>query len=245
MNSKETLDTSFTELPLDEQLRTLAGDNDLKSRVSMEGVQYTAESVIDKNTFYRKITMGMLYLMFTLIAAITIAILVIGYVSVRPPITLTYSIDNDGNIVELAPIDVAGMTDADLLDWATKRAMNIHELSFHDWEDHVQSMSSYFTEEGHVNYQWALKKSDLFRRITENNQVSWAEPASAPRIRKAEVINGVFTWVVDMEFYVYIGGGNKSTIPVLASAVMVVQRTDKAVNNYGVLINQYLADVKE
>lgn len=237
--------TEFKNLPMEEQLKIIAGDKKTKSRISMEGVNYTAEPILDKNSFYRNVTKGMMFLSIALVTAITVAIIVITYVSARPPITLTYSIDNNGNIVELSPVEVAGMTDADLLDWAVQRAMSIHELSFHDWEDHVNSMAAHFTPEGFINYQWALKKSDLFTRVIDNEQVSWAEPASAPRIRKAEVINGVFTWVVDMEFHVFIGGGGKSTVPVLASSVMVIQRTDKAVNNYGVLINQYLADVKE
>lgn len=231
----------FQDLPLEEQLKLAVGNVNLNKAIVSEGVPYAGGGVLNNNLWYRRISYGLILLLVLMVVAISALAWSLSNVAMREPLTLTYSIDSQGNIVELEPIDRPGVTDAKAASWAVNSAINIQALSFYDYEDHIASLKSTFTPKGHTNYVNALRSSAMFRRVVDNNLTSWAEPVTAPIVTFSDLNEGVYTWRVEFDMRLFIGGGNIKTQPTLVKVTAIVKRTTTPANNYGLLIDGYIA----
>jgi intracellular multiplication protein IcmL len=228
------------QLSNDEKLKLIISKKANLRVMSSDGTPQSSEVILEANWWYRTLAKWCLIVAVSLSGVLIVSIIALYTVATRPPITLGYSIDSDGTIVELQPIGIPSMTNAQVLSWASQRARDIHKLSFVDWQDHVDEMRQHFTSEAHVNYQYALKQSDVFDSVVQNNQVSWAEPISAPQLVESGLENGAWTWIVKMNLNLYIGGGDLPTTATEVEPTMRIKRVSRANNLSGVVVTQYL-----
>lgn len=204
-------------------------------------VPASAQVVFQDKEWYKNFAKLSLFSLILVSACAVAVSLALAFVMTRPPETLSYLMDEDGRIVKLDSVRNPSLTEAEVLNWAAKKIDDIHRLSFTDYVDHVQSQRADFTPQAFVEYQKALLASKSLEKVKADNLVMWAVPKEAPKITAAKVVNGVFTWVVTMKITQFMGGGNYVTNGTDMEVTMVIERTSRARNLSGVVINKYLA----
>lgn len=201
----------------------------------------SAHVVMEAKEWYQKFAK---FTLFGLVGvSISTALIAISLVVVtsRPPVTLSYLMDGDGRVVRMDSIRNPSLTEAEVLNWAAKRIKDIHTLTFTDYVDHIQSLRDDFTPEAYDNYQYALLNSKNLEKVKRDRLMMWAVPTSAPRITQAKVVDGKFTWVVEMDLDQFMGGGSFITSASPIKGIMVVERVSRARNLSGVVVSKYLA----
>lgn len=201
----------------------------------------SAQVVLEASEWYRNFAKLTLFALVGVSICAAVIAVTLGIVTSRPPLTLSYLMDGDGRVVRMESIRNPSLTEAEVLNWAAKRIKAIHTLTFTDYVDHIQSLRDDFTPEAYDNYQYALLNSKNLEKVKRDRLMMWAEPKSAPRITEAKVVNGKFTWVIEMNLDQYMGGGKFVTSATPIKGIMVVERVSRARNLSGVVISKYLA----
>lgn len=225
--ARERREASIRSTPLRSSKRTLAPSS--------------AHVVLEAKEWYRGFAKLALYALVGVAFCAAMISIALAAVTSRPPETLSYLMDRDGRVVQLQSERRPTLTETQVLNWAAKRMKAIHTLTFTDYVDHVQSLRGDFTPEAFDNYQRALLASKNLEKVKNERLVMWAEPISAPRITQAKVINGKYTWVIEMHINQYMGGGEFVSSATPIKGIMVVERTSRARNLAGIVISKYLA----
>ncbi|MFA0809411.1 DotI/IcmL family type IV secretion protein [Microbulbifer epialgicus] len=204
-------------------------------------VPASAQIVFDDKEWRKNFSKLTLFaLLFSLAAAAAVSA-TLAYVLTRPPETLSYAVDEDGRVVPLMSVRDPSLTETEVLNWAAEKVNDIHRLSFTDYVDHIQSQRADFTVEAFDEYQRALLASKSLEKVKAERLTMWSEPKEAPKILSAKVVNGKFTWVVEMRIIQYLGGGEYVANGTEMVSTIVVERTSRARNLSGVVISKYLA----
>tara|TARA_R110002074_G_scaffold400481_2_gene596052 strand:+ start:4729 stop:5463 length:735 start_codon:yes stop_codon:yes gene_type:complete len=210
-------------------------------RVPNCDIPASAQVVLENKEWYKSFAkLSLFALLFVSACAVSVSI-ALAYVMSRPPETLSYLMDEDGRIVQLESIRNPSLTETEVLNWAAGKIKAIHSLTFTDYVDHVQSLSADFTDTAFIEYQKALLSSKSLEKVKQDRLVMWADPKEAPKIISAKVVNGKFTWVVEMKITQYLAGGEYIANGTDMLATVVIERTSRARNLSGVVISQYLA----
>ena len=197
--------------------------------------------VLDNKEWYRSFAKISLYaLLFSTVCAASVSF-ALAYVMTRPPETLSYLMDEDGRVVKLESIRKPSLTNTEVSNWAADKILDIHSLTFTDYDDHIQTLRSNFTINAFNEYQKALKSSKSLEKIRSDRLVMWAEPKEAPKIVSAKETGGKFTWVVEMKITQFVGGGEYIANGTEMLATIVIERTSRTRNLSGVVISKYLA----
>lgn len=204
-------------------------------------VPASAQVVYQDKEWYKSFAkLSLFALLFSIVCAASVSV-ALAYVMSRPPETLSYLMDEDGRVVKLESIRNPSLTETEVLNWAAKKISDIHRLTFTDYVDHIQSQRADFTDQAFIEYQKALLASKSLEKVKADRLVMWAEPKEAPKIVDAKIVNGKFTWVVEMKITQYMGGGEYIANGTEMLATMVIERTSRARNLSGVVISKYLA----
>ncbi len=204
-------------------------------------VPASAHVVLENAAWYRQFAKLSLFALLFVAACAAAVSMALAYVATRPPETLSYLMDEDGRVVKLEAVRNPSLTETEVLNWAAAKIRAIHTLTFTDYVDHVQSLRADFTERAYLEYQKALLASKSLEKVKADRLAMWAEPLEAPKIVSAKVVNGRFTWVVEMKIKQVMGGGEYVSNGTELVATMVIERTSRARNLSGVVIAKYLA----
>jgi len=204
-------------------------------------VPSSAQVVLENKEWYKSFAkLSLFALLFVAACAASVSI-ALAYVMSRPPETLSYLMDEDGRVVKLESTRNPSLTETEVLNWAAGKIKAIHSLTFTDYVDHVQSLRADFTDPAFLEYQKALLSSKSLEKVKQDRLVMWADPKEAPKIISAKVVNGKFTWVVEMKITQYLAGGEYIANGTEMLATVVIERTSRARNLSGVVISKYLA----
>jgi len=204
-------------------------------------VPASAQVVIENIEWYRNFAKLSLFALLVVSACAASVSIALGYVMTRPPETLSYLMDEDGRVVKLESTRTQSLTETQVLDWAARKIGSIHSLTFTDYRDHVQSLRADFTKTAFLEYQRALLASKSLDKVKGDRLVMWAVPKEAPKLLSAKLVNGKFTWVVEMKITQYLAGGEYVASGTDMLATMTIERVSRARNLSGVVINKYLA----
>lgn len=186
------------------------------------------------------------YSLFTAIGALIIMFLSVTslmYVVTRPVEVLSYAADDKGHIIPMQPVRNPTLTDAHVLNWASSRVVDLHSFTFNGWRKEIQALSPYFIDEAYTNFIAALKDTSVIKKISNEKLLVTAVPSRAPIIVAKKIVNGVYTWRVELPIIQTIEGGNTASVNNNLLVTMVIQRVPRTETLDGIKIRSYL--VKE
>jgi len=204
---------------------------------------YSAQLLLEHQQWYMDLAKQSLKGSFFALIALCISFVLIVFLANREPIILSYIQNSNGSIIKLQPTNNPTLSDTELLNWSAERIRELHTLSFSDYKDHLRSLRRHFHTSSFNEYQEALLSSKTIAKLKEGQLNMYIEPLDAPKITDAGVVNGVYTWVVEMKILQSMGGGETSVSGRELVSTMVVKRTPRTNNIDGVMITKYL--VKE
>ncbi|MFT4058651.1 MAG: type IVB secretion system apparatus protein IcmL/DotI [Legionella sp.] len=155
-----------------------------------------------RNKFYkdsqRKV---MLALMVSLIVNLVSAFMLI-YMITHPPLPKYFATSINGRITPLFPLNEPNQSDSAVLQWANQAAIAAFTYNFVNYRDELQASSGFFTAEGWDQFLNALQQSNNLDAVKAKKLIVSAVATRAPIILQKGVLNGSYSWRVQMPILV-------------------------------------------
>jgi hypothetical protein len=197
-------------------------------------------TVLNRNSFYRDGYRVLLRI--SLVQSIVIALLVAGIVTLLLTVQtrqIYFATTSDGRIIDIVPLNEAYRSNADVIAWAAGTAQNIMRFGYHDYRQHLQQISSDFTETGWASFNKALKDANIIEAIEARKLVVTMDIEAAPEIKNAFVRNGVYTWYLEFPVTIKFDGAAPPG-DIHTTLVLQVVRVSTLQNPDGLSIEQWV-----
>lgn len=209
---------------------------------AQDAVPASAQVILEDRIYYRSFAKWSFFMAMGMAVLACILTIALVYVFTRPPLTVSYLQDHKGNLVTLRPLSQTELSEAEVLDWAADKILQLQKFSFADYRDHLIGLSDDFIPEAFDEYQKALIANKTIDRVKNDKLVKYAEPIEAPVLQSVKQTNGVLTWVITMKIREYMAGGNYASSSTELEAEITIKRTNKTKNLDGIRISKYLVN---
>jgi intracellular multiplication protein IcmL len=155
-----------------------------------------------RNEFYRdgqrKMVLGLL------ISILTNIVLggMLAYLLTHPPKPKYFATSINGRITPLFPLNEPNQSDSAVLQWANQAAIAAFTYNFVNYRDELQAASGFFTGEGWQQFLTALQQSNNLDAVKAKKLIVSAVATRAPIILQKGVLNGHYSWRVQMPLLV-------------------------------------------
>ncbi|WP_058533119.1 type IVB secretion system apparatus protein IcmL/DotI [Legionella saoudiensis] len=155
-----------------------------------------------RNKFYkdsqRKV---MLALLVALLVNLVLASMLV-YMVTHPPAPRYFATSINGRITPLFPLNEPNQSDSAVLQWANQAAIAAFTYNFVNYRDELQASSGFFTAEGWDQFLNALQQSNNLDAVKAKKLIVSAVATRAPIILQKGVLNGSYSWRVQMPILV-------------------------------------------
>jgi intracellular multiplication protein IcmL len=193
-----------------------------------------------RNNFYRDNYRKVLVALLVMVIANVILALAAVHVIKNPPMPKYFATSNDGRITLLHPLSAPVLSVNSITEWATRAATASYTFDFVNYRKSLQEASQYFTGTGWRSFERALVSSNNLKLVLSKKLVTTAVAQGAPVILKRGVLNGAYSWQVQLPMLVtYQSASMNVKQPLLVT--MLIRRVDVGNNPAGIAISQYIA----
>jgi intracellular multiplication protein IcmL len=160
------------------------------------------EQVNLRNQFYKdKHVTILLVLLLSIIVNIILGVSMF-YIFTHPPAPRYFATSINGRITPLFPLNEPNQSDSAVLQWANQAAIAAFTYNFVNYRDELQASSGFFTPEGWDQFLSALQNSNNLDAVKAKKLIVSAVATRAPVILQKGVLNGSFSWRVQMPILV-------------------------------------------
>ncbi len=155
-----------------------------------------------RNEFYkdsqRKVIMALLVAVFVN--------LVMGFMLVymlrNPPAPKYFATSINGRVTPLFALNEPNQSDSAVLQWANQAAIAAFTYNFVNYRDELQASSGFFTADGWDQFLTALQQSNNLDAVKAKKLIVSAVATRAPIILQKGLLNGSYSWRVQMPLLV-------------------------------------------
>jgi intracellular multiplication protein IcmL len=155
-----------------------------------------------RNQFYkdsqRKVILALLI---AIVVNIILASMLV-YMITHPPAPKYFATTINGRITPLFPLNEPNQSDSAVLQWANQAAIAAFTYNFVNYRDELQASSGFFTADGWDQFLNALQSSNNLDAVKAKKLIVSAVATRAPIILQKGVLNGSFSWRVQMPILV-------------------------------------------
>lgn len=155
-----------------------------------------------RNNFYRdgqrKIVLALIVSMLTNLIMISLLV----YIITHPPAPRYFATSINGRITPLFALEEPNQSDSAVLQWANQAAIAAFTYNFVNYREELQASSGFFTAEGWTQFLTALQESNNLDAVKAKKLVVSAVATRAPIILQKGVLNGRYSWRVQMPILV-------------------------------------------
>lgn len=198
------------------------------------------ELVRMRNEFYRDNYRRIVAILLLAFLIITLLISALIYVVTHPPAPKYFATDTTGRIIPLVPLNEPDLSTAALLQWANTAAVAAFTYNFVDYRAQLQAASEFFTPEGWQAYLQSLEASNDLVAVKAKNLVVSAVATGAPIITQRGIVDGRYTWQIQMPLLVTYQSASQIT-PQNLLVNMVITRVSTLDSPRGIGIAQFIA----
>lgn len=205
-------------------------------------VEDAVELVRLRNNFYRDNYRRVLLALLLMVIINIVLVGVVFYQASHIPSPQYFATTADGRIMPLYPLSEPMIAPAELLQWAERSAVAAHTYNFVDYRDALQKIQNNFTPDGWNFFEEALRGSRTLETVLAKKIVVSAVATGAPVVLDQGVINGRYSWKVQMPLLVtYQSSSEQTQQPVVVT--MVVTRVPSINNPRGIAIASFVESV--
>ena len=197
------------------------------------------KQVLLRNSFYQDRAHTVLgALVLSGVANLIMALAVLVFIFNPPPAEFIVA-NPDGSLIKTVPLSQPQKSDVMMRNFAANAASQINSLDWSNFATQLSAIRNLFTPEGWNEYKKGLDKTNIVKYITDNNLVMSAAITSVPQIAAQAVLNGKYTWKIEVPLILTFSGGtiNQSESK---KVTLVIQQVDFLESPNGVAIVQYL-----
>lgn len=159
-------------------------------------------TVAIRNAFYkdgqRKLLIALLLSVFLNFVLATL----LYYLLTHPPAPRYFATSISGRITPLFPLEEPNQSDSAVLQWANQAAIAAFSYNFVNYREELQASSGFFTAEGWTQFLNALQESNNLDAVKAKKLIVSAVATRAPIILQKGVLNGKYSWRVQMPILV-------------------------------------------
>jgi len=155
-----------------------------------------------RNTFYRDGQRKMMLMLLVSLIANGLMTFLLVYVMTHPPEPKYFATSIDGRITPLFALNEPNQSDSAVLQWANQAAVAAFTYNFVNYRTELQASSGFFTSEGWTQFLTALEESNNLDAVRVKKLIVSAVATSAPIILQKGVLNGRYSWRVQMPMLV-------------------------------------------
>lgn len=124
------------------------------------------------------------------------------YVIAHPPAPKYFATSINGRVTPLFPLSEPNQSDSAVLQWANQAAIAAFTYNFVNFRDELQASSGFFTAEGWDQFLDALQQSNNLDAVKAKKLIVSAVATRAPIILQKGLLNGHYSWRVQMPILV-------------------------------------------
>ena len=155
-----------------------------------------------RNKFYkdsqRKVILALLV---SLLVSLVLGSMLV-YILTHPPEPKYFATSVNGRITPLFPLSEPNQSDSAVLQWANQAAIAAFTYNFVNYRDELQASSGFFTAEGWDQFLSALQQSNNLDAVKAKKLIVSSVATRAPIILQKGVLNGSYSWRVQMPILV-------------------------------------------
>lgn len=185
---------------------------------------------------YRKLLNVLIFLAWVGVA-LSIVLGVMIYAPKQPDY---YASTTQGNVTPIHSLSEPVITSDYILKWASLVALGVLNLNFDKASTQLQAQRSKFTSGGWSALNSALKSSGFMAQITDNKLIASAVVDGAPVITLREIINGRFTWIVQLPLLINFTSASENSQEHLM-VTMTVKRVPVLAAPAGIQVSAFAA----
>ena len=160
------------------------------------------QEVTLQNRFYSDRQNKMLFALFIAVVTVFFVSLFMLYVVTHPPKAKYFATSINGRITPLTSLDEPNQSDSAILQWANQAAIASFSYNFVNDRDELLAASTYFTTDGWQQFIDALQASNNLDAVKAKKLIVSAVATRAPIILQKGVLNGSFSWRIQMPILV-------------------------------------------
>ncbi|MDR1057203.1 MAG: type IVB secretion system apparatus protein IcmL/DotI [Coxiellaceae bacterium] len=203
-------------------------------------VDDAVELVRLRNNFYRDNYRRLVGVLLVLLVIIVVLVGTILYQLVNRPEPRYFATTVDGRIMPLYPLSEPVLSPGELLQWAHRAAVAAYTYNFVNYRDAMQELQNQFTPDGWRYYEDALRVSRNLEMVIAKKLVVSAVATGTPVILDQAVINGRYSWKVQIPLLVNYQSPNEQTQrPVVV--MMIISRVPTVDMPKGIAIVSFVA----
>jgi intracellular multiplication protein IcmL len=200
------------------------------------------EIVQMRKNFYRDSYRRVVFILLLMVLVNILLAFIIYYLISHQPEPKYFATSADGRITPIYPLTAPMVSDSALLQWANQAAVAAYTYNFSTYRKELQEASEYFTPEGWNDFQTALKSSRNLETVITKKLVVTAVATGAPVILDRGVLNGHYSWKVQMPLLVTYESAS-TTIQQPIVVTMLITRVSTLNVPKGIAIAQFVASV--
>ncbi len=124
------------------------------------------------------------------------------YIITHPPEPRYFATSINGRITPLFPLNEPNQSDSAVLQWANQAAIAAFSYNFVNYRDELQASSGFFTAQGWDQFLGALQASNNLDAVKAKKLVVSAVATRAPIILQKGMLNGRYSWRIQMPILV-------------------------------------------
>jgi len=206
----------------------------------MTMVDDAVELVRLRNNFYRDNYRRLVSALLFLLVIIIISVGIIFYQITHRPEPRYFATTVDGRIMPLFPLSEPMLSPGELLQWAHGAAISAYTYNFVNYRDAMQQLQNQFTPDGWRYYEDALRVSRNLEMIIAKKLVVSAVATGTPIILDQAVIDGRYSWKVQIPLLISYQSPNEQTQKPLI-VMMIVSRVPTVDMPKGIAIVSFIA----
>lgn len=115
----------------------------------------------------------------------------------------------DGKTKRLRGLRQPSLNDESMLSWTAAAATDIMTFGFSDVDRRLKNAERYFTEIGYQSFLRAIKKSQVLKTLTKNQQIMTAIPMRQPRVAYKGFRKGQYVWDIQVPLLLTVRAGER------------------------------------
>ncbi|PIQ44128.1 MAG: type IV secretion protein DotI [Gammaproteobacteria bacterium CG11_big_fil_rev_8_21_14_0_20_46_22] len=198
------------------------------------------ETVKLRHNFYRDSYRLVAIILFLSVVVNVLLVGAVFYLETHKPTPKYFATTQDGRLFKMVPLDQPYMESNQLVNWVANAATSLYTYDFLNYRQNFQNNQIYFTPDGWKAYLDQVEKSRNLKTVEDKKLVVSATPAGAPVITNQGVLDGKYSWRVQIPVVVtYQSLSQQFSENLLLT--LTIQRRSTLDSKYGVGIAQFVA----
>lgn len=148
----------------------------------------------------------------------------------------------NSNLVASISLDKPNLSSAALLQWTVEAMTSSYSFNFVNYKKSLQEARMYFTQAGYMNYLNELRNLNVISLVTDRKFVLSSAPTSAPILLKEKVIDGLYTWQVQLPMVVVYHSAKDELRQYLILTMLIIRvptsESPKGVSIAGLIVRE-------